>query len=112
MDAAIRLEPFVTEPLSWDEICRRYPDQYVCLVERETVAPGSPEITTARVVGHGPAHEAAFDHARDLLARYPRFAVRFTGVCEPSLVRPTLVIDDEALEILREPATFRFAAPR
>jgi len=34
-------------------------------------------------------------------AKYPRHSVRFTGVCTEPLIRPSLVIDDETLEILR-----------
>jgi hypothetical protein len=37
----------------------------------------------------------------DLIAKYPRHAVRFTGVCTEPLIRPSLVIDDETLELLR-----------
>jgi hypothetical protein len=97
-------EPFareVTEPLSWAEIRARYPDQYVCLVDVEAFELGSPEIRVARVVGHGPTRRSAFEPIRDLGSKYPRHAVRFTGVCTQPLIRPTLVIDDETLEILR-----------
>ena len=61
----------------------------------------SPEIKTARVVGYGPTRRAAFHAIRDLIAKYPRHAVRFTGVCTEPLSRPSLVIDDETLELLR-----------
>lgn len=89
------------EPLTWTEICARYPDQFVCLVDRVSVERGSPEIRTARVVGHGLTRDAAFDPIRDLPGRYPRFAIRFTGTCTKPLIRPSLVIDDETLELLR-----------
>lgn len=35
MDAAEQLPLEKTEPLPWVEICTRYPDQYVCLVDIE-----------------------------------------------------------------------------
>jgi hypothetical protein len=54
-----------------------------------------------RVVGCGPTRRAAFHAVRDLIAKYPRHAVRFTGVCTEPLIRPSLVIDDETLELLR-----------
>ncbi|MBX3156322.1 MAG: hypothetical protein KF773_10015 [Deltaproteobacteria bacterium] len=95
------VEPVVSEDperLTWAEIRRRYPDQYVCLVETEKVAYGSPEITTARVIGHGPTDEDAFD--ADRVAKYDVHEVRFTGVCTMTYVRPALVIDDEILEFL------------
>ncbi|TMQ19609.1 MAG: hypothetical protein E6J91_05970 [Deltaproteobacteria bacterium] len=101
MDTAEQLVPVATKPLSWAQICARYPDQFVCLVEIMRVELRSPEIKTARVVGHGPTHDAAFAPIRDLDVRYPRFAIRFTGICSEPLIRPSLVIDDETLELLR-----------
>jgi hypothetical protein len=102
MDAAAeQLAPEETQPLPWAEICARYPDQFVCLVEIKRDELGSPAIKTARVVGHGPTRSAAFEPIRDLNERYPRFTVRFTGICTEPLLRPSLVIDDEDLEILR-----------
>lgn len=92
---------YETEQLSWTEICARYPDQYVCLVDLEAVELGSPEIKTGRVVGCGLTRRAAVDPIRNLGKRYPRHSVRFTGVCTEPLIRPSLVIDDETLEILR-----------
>ncbi len=103
MDAATRLAPDETEPLPWAEICKRYPDQYVCLVDLGRPPLRSPEIITARVVGHGVTHDAAFEPIRDLDERYPRFAIRYTGVCTEPLIRPSLVIDDETLDLLSEP---------
>jgi len=101
MKAAKQLLPVETEPLAWPEICARYPDQYVCLVDIKHVELRSPEIRTARVVGYGPTRRAAFAPIRDLSAKYPRHAVRFTGICTEPLIRPSLVIDDEILEPLR-----------
>jgi hypothetical protein len=103
MEAAERLAPDATEPMPWAEICARYLDQYVCLVDIVRRGVRSPEIITARVVGHGATHDAAFEAIRDLGERYPRFSVRYTGVCTEPLIRPSLVIDDETLEILAEP---------
>jgi len=101
MHAAEQLVPIATEPLSWAEICARYPDQFVCLVEIVRIELRSPEIKTTRVVGHGPTHDAAFEPIRGLDVRYSRFAIRFTGTCSEPLIRPSLVIDDETLELLR-----------
>jgi hypothetical protein len=101
MDAAEQLLLENTEPLPWVEICIQYPDQYVCLVDIDRAELRSPEIKRARVVGYGPTRRAAFNVIRDLSAKYPRHAVRFTGVCTEPLIRPLLVIDDETLELLR-----------
>ena len=87
MDTAERLV-LESEPLSWAEICARYPDQFVCLVDIARPVPRSPEIISARVVGHGVTQDEAFEPIRDLDQRYPRFSVRFTGVCRSLLERP------------------------
>lgn len=101
MNAAEPILPIETEPLPWTEIRARYPDQFVCLVDIVRVPPRSGEIKTARVVGSGPTHDAAFDPIRDLPKQYPHFAIRFTGICTEPLIRPSLVIDEETLELLR-----------
>lgn len=101
MNAAEQLEPFEIGPLPWAEICARYPDQFVCLVDVVHPPLRSPEIITARVVGHGTTDHEAFEPIRDLDQRYPRFSIRFTGVCTEPLIRPALVIDDETHKHVR-----------
>ena len=104
MDAAERITTDESQPPPWAELCRRYPDQYVCSVDIVRAEPRSPEIVSARlVVGHGGTHEAAFEPIRELGERYPRFAIRYTGVCTEPLIRPSLVIDDDVLALLAEP---------
>jgi len=105
MDAAEQIVCLETEPQPSAEICARYPDQHVCLVDIVHPPLRTPEIITARVVGHGATHDAAFEPIRDLGERYPRFAIRYTGVCTEPLIRPSLVIDDETLELLAKPLT-------
>ena len=97
------IAPLETEPLSWTEICTRYPDQFVCVVDMERPLRGSPEISSARVVGHGATYEAAFEPIRELGERYPGFAVRYTGVCTEPLIRPWVVLTDEDREIAARP---------
>jgi hypothetical protein len=101
MDAAEQLVPVETEPLTWAEICARYPDRYVCLVDIVHPRRGDPDIVSARVVGYGTTDDAAFEPIRDLETQYPRFAVRFTGKCTIPLIRPSFVFDDEDLELLQ-----------
>ncbi len=103
MDVAEQIASLETEPLPWAKICARYPDQYVSLVDIVHPPLRSPEIISARVVGHGATHDAAFEPILELGERYPRFAIRYTGVCTELLIRPSLVIDDETLELLAEP---------
>src|SRR5262245_23236623 len=99
MDTAAQLFPIESEPLTWAEICARYPDQYVCLVDVVPVEPRSPEIRTARIVGYGPTRRAAFDPIRNT-RKYSRWSVVFTGECTKPLRRPTFILDDEALKSL------------
>jgi len=72
MDAAEQLVSVGTAPLGWAEICARYPDQFVCLVDVVPVELRSPEILTARIVGHGPTRRAAFDPIRNTRFGAPR----------------------------------------
>lgn len=92
MDAAEQLAPRETEPLSWAEICTRYPEQFVCLVDIVPLELRSPEILTARVVGAGGTRRAAFDPIRDT-RHYSHWSVRFTGECIKPLRRPKSIID-------------------
>jgi len=39
MDADETVVPSISEPLTWVEICERYPDQQVCLVEIDRLHP-------------------------------------------------------------------------
>jgi hypothetical protein len=101
MNAAAQVTVDETEPLSWREICARYPDQFVCLVDIVGVEPRSPTIATARVVGHGSTHDAAFEPIRDLPVQFPLCTIRFTGVSRKPLIRPNLILDDEDLDSFR-----------
>lgn len=66
-----------TESLTWQEICRRYPDQWVALVEIEWVE--DDEVRAARVAGHGPRRADPLEQARHLHARYEEIGHFFTG---------------------------------
>jgi hypothetical protein len=112
MDAVEQIASLETQPLPWAEICVRYPDRFVCLVDIVRPERLHPQILSARVVGHGPTHDAAFEPIRDLDKRYPRFTIRFTGLCTEPLIRPSLVLDDETLELLAEPMKPTVLAPR
>lgn len=73
-------EPSVSEPLTWKEVCERYPDQWVVLVElvREGAAHDS-VLRTARVAGAGKSRREPLEQSRPLRSRYPSFAHYFTG---------------------------------
>lgn len=63
--------PFISEPLTWEQICDRYPNEWVCLVEIDEINDTDFEFRTARVVGHGKTRIAPFDQARPYLELYP-----------------------------------------
>lgn len=101
MDAAAQLAPNISEPLTWAEICERYPDQQVCLVEIDRIHPRGLGFRTARVVSHGKTRHDAIDKARPCRDDYPEIALRFTGAAATPLVRPSVILDDETRDAIR-----------
>jgi len=73
------LEPVISEPLTWKEICARYPDAWVCLVEIDWVNENDLDFHSARVVGHGKTRREPLAQARPLRARYEEIGHFFTG---------------------------------
>jgi len=67
------------EPLSWAEICQRYPEQWVALVEMEWTGDDEDELLTARVVGHGLRRIDPLLQARPFRERYRSIGHFFTG---------------------------------
>jgi hypothetical protein len=91
----------ISEPLTWAEICARYPDEWVCLVEVDYVHPNGLEFRTARVVGHGKTSAAPFAQARSWHALYREVAHFFTGRITAPPRRPPFIIDDEIRDLIR-----------
>ncbi len=79
MNAAHARQPAISEPLTWDEIRVRYPDQWVCLADIGWLNDTDFAFTNARVVGHGTASRAPLAQARPLRAQYPEIGHFFTG---------------------------------
>jgi hypothetical protein len=103
MNAAIDLAAEISEPLTWGEICARYPDQRVCLVEIDRPQPHGFAFRTARVVGYGKTPREALDRARPWRNRYEQIGHYFTGRIIPPLPHiPRLVMTDEVRESLRD----------
>jgi len=94
MDAAEQIVPTVepSEPLPWANICARYPDQFVCLVDVVKVVPHSPSIATGRVAGYGPTRRDASAIIRGDL-RYSAWTVVYTGRPTKPLRRPPVYFD-------------------
>jgi len=47
-------ESTISEPMTWTQICKRYPDEWVALVEIDWVNDRDFDFRTARVIGQGP----------------------------------------------------------
>jgi hypothetical protein len=62
--------PTISEPMTWEQICQRYPDEWVCLVEIEWLHRSNFEFRTARVVGNGKARREPLVQARPWREHY------------------------------------------
>jgi hypothetical protein len=69
----------LSEPMTWSEICARYPDEWVCFVEIARVDEHSFEFTTARLVSHAKDRDDAHDQAGLIGLHYDGVGYRFTG---------------------------------
>ena len=101
MSAAEKIEPTISAALSWAEICRMYPDEWVCIVEIEREPPSGIEIKSARVIGHGKTRKEPFDQARSWRARYELIGHFFTGRIRVRPLRPEVILDDETRAAFR-----------
>ncbi len=103
MNAADLVAPEISEPLTWEEICARHPDEWVCLVERDFTYPNGPEVRAARVIGHGKTRREPFDQAKPWRARYELIGHFYTGCIKQTPLRPVVIIDDETRDAFRYP---------
>ena len=85
MTATAHLAPAISEPLTWDQICRRHPDQWVCLVEFDRLDPGRFAFRAARVVGHSERRRDAVEQSRPWWRHYEEVGQHFTGRSEARL---------------------------
>jgi hypothetical protein len=80
MNAAEKIEPMmISEPLTWAEICERYAEQWVCLVEIDRLHRNNFAFRTARVVGHGATRRDPLVQARPWWDHYKEIGHYFTG---------------------------------
>jgi hypothetical protein len=87
MSAAEQLAPTISEPLSWDAICTRYPNQWVCLVEMDRPDANAFEFRTARVIGHGATRRAPVEQAKRWWGTYASIGHYFTGALDAPMIR-------------------------
>ena len=71
--------PMLSELLTWEQICNRYPNEWVCLVEIDKINDTDFAFRTARVVGHGKTRIAPYDQARAFEDVYTSMGHYFTG---------------------------------
>jgi hypothetical protein len=69
----------ISEPLTWRQICKRYPEQWVCICDVDWVNEQDFEFGTARVVGHGGSRNTPLEQARAWRQQYPEIGHFFTG---------------------------------
>ena len=102
------------ERLTWSEICARYPEQYVFIVDERRGGLGSDvNIVSARVIANGSTLRSMLDLAREPGQPTLRASVQFTGT-EIIQHRPlSWALSDESRTTSEEPApVFRRASRR
>ena len=71
--------PSISDPLTWEQICDRYPDEWVCLVEIDTINDTDFAFRMARVVGHGKHPRDPYLQARPIRHLCECMGHHFTG---------------------------------
>jgi len=67
------------ERLTWEQICERYPETWVLLVDHERLPHEVAGFKTARVLAVGSSRAEAKERARQQLESYDRWGCHFTG---------------------------------
>lgn len=75
----------LSEPLTWREICARYPDEWVALVEVDWIDEDDREFRSARVAGHGKTRKEPLAQAQGAWAKYGELAHLYTGAVRAPL---------------------------
>ena len=73
----------VSEPMTWSEICVRFPEQWITLVALDWVDDRDEPVRTALVAGAGSRHEA-LAQARPLLRLFDAIGSLYTGAPPPA----------------------------
>lgn len=80
-------EPTVSEPMTWSEICERFPDQWIALVALDWADDREEPFRTALVAGYGSRNDA-LKQAKPLLKLFDKLGPFFTG--DPPVTVPAL----------------------
>mgnify|MGYP000028136235 CR=1 FL=1 len=83
--------PHVSEPLSWREICQRFPDQWIALVALDWVDDRDEPFQTALVAGHGSRREA-LAQARPLRKLFASLGPFHTGDASAAALPPIVYV--------------------
>lgn len=75
----------LTEPLTWQQICERFPDQWVALVDMDW-DDEIDDFTMARVAGHGTTRRAPFEQMRAAGLSYETVGHFYTGRVRPHAI--------------------------
>ena len=86
MSKAIRIEP-VSEPLTWKQICDRYPDEWVVLVDTRWINDTDSEFDTAVVLGHFKSRKDASPHIKAAFQHHHEIGSFWTGAIRSPLSR-------------------------
>jgi len=73
----------VSEPMTWSEICVRFPEQWITLVALDWVDDRDEPVRTALVAGAGSRQEA-LAQARPLLRLFDAIGSLYTGAPPPA----------------------------
>jgi hypothetical protein len=65
--------------MTWNEICEKYPDEWVALVEIDWANDRDFDFRSARVAGHGKRRRQPMLQAEPLWARYDEIGHYFTS---------------------------------
>jgi hypothetical protein len=88
MNAAEQLAPAIGDAMTWPQICQRYPDRWVCVVEIQWDEPRRFHLRNARVVGHGATRREPLVQGSAWRHRYAEIGHVFTGKIIAPLPRP------------------------
>ena len=80
MSNAIRVEEPLIERLTWAQICERYPDEWVVMVETDWVNDRDFEFGTTHVIGHYKTRKEASPHIKAAFQHYSEIGSFWTGV--------------------------------
>jgi hypothetical protein len=69
----------IEERLTWEQICERYPDQWVVMVDHDWQPHNITEFKTARVLAVGNSRAEVKERARPQLASIYEWGCHFTG---------------------------------